>query len=145
MRNHDESNSERSSAVASKFMDCSKRDKRRSVIAMQFFLSAFCVPTRVDLHRKSWKYLFSGLRAQRSYRKFSNFVGVDTGMSLGWYKLRDDLCISKIDQFAAPETNKDQLVSRLSCTIHRLRTFGSNDLIFKIRRTWIKFQLKTLF
>ena len=100
-----------------------KERQTETILATQIFLSMFCAPTRVALHKKYSKYLLSWLRAEISYRRVCNFDGVKKDTYFGWYKLRNNLCKWIHDQNAAPETNKYQLVSR----IKRVRLILANQ------------------
>ena len=49
------------------------------------------MPTPDDLRMKSGEYLVIKPRAQSRYNNYSNYSGLNTGTSSGWYKPRDDM------------------------------------------------------
>ena len=89
--NPDERISERSLAIASKFMDGVKSEELKTMLATHFTLSLDQVSTPDDLRMKSREYLLIKPRAQNRYSNYGNYSGTNTGANSSWYKPRDDM------------------------------------------------------
>ena len=85
--------SERSLAIASKFMDGVKSEELKTMLATHFTLSLDQVPTPGDLRMKSREYLL--IRAQNSYSNYGNYSGTNTGANSSWYRPSDDMDIRR--------------------------------------------------
>ena len=89
--NHDERTSERSLAIASKFMDGVKSDALKTMLATHFTLSLDQVPTPNDLRMKSREYLLINPRVQNRFSNFGNYIGTNIGANSSWYRPHDDM------------------------------------------------------
>ena len=89
--NLDERISERNLAIDSKFLDGTKSDELKTMLATHFTLSLDQVPTPDDLPMKSLEYLIIKPRAQNYYSNYGNYSGTNTGANSSWYRPCDDM------------------------------------------------------